>query len=54
MFNFELRYKPGKEMQVPDALSRIPNSSDQIGFESSDQDDPYLPYYSEKSAGSLM
>ena len=46
-FNFELRYKPGKEMQVPDALSRIPNSSDQIGFESPDQDDPYLPYYSE-------
>jgi hypothetical protein len=46
-FNFELRYEPGKEMQVPDALSRIPNSSDKIGFESPDQDDPYLPYYSE-------
>jgi len=46
-FNFELRYKHGKEMQVPDALSRIPKSSDNIGFESPYQDDPYFPYYSE-------
>jgi hypothetical protein len=36
----------GKEMQVPDALSRIPKSSDNIGFESPYQDDPYFPYYS--------
>ncbi|CAG2237679.1 unnamed protein product [Mytilus edulis] len=46
-FNFELRYKPGKDMQVADALSRAPNKSSTTGFESPDQLDPYFPYHTE-------
>ncbi|CAC5414435.1 unnamed protein product [Mytilus coruscus] len=46
-FNFELRYKPGKDMQVADALSCAPNKSSTTGFESPDQLDPYFPYHTE-------
>ncbi|CAC5394520.1 unnamed protein product [Mytilus coruscus] len=46
-FNFELRYKPGKDMQVADALSRAPKKSSTTGFESPDQLDPYFPYHTE-------
>ncbi|VDI46665.1 Hypothetical predicted protein [Mytilus galloprovincialis] len=46
-FNFELRYKPGKDMQVADALSRAPNKLSTTGFESPDQLDPYFPYHTE-------
>ena len=46
-FNFEVRYKPAREMQVPDALSRIPKETNNDGSESPDIIDPYFPYYSE-------
>ncbi|CAG2215884.1 unnamed protein product [Mytilus edulis] len=52
-FNFELRYKPGKDMQVADALSRAPDKSSTTGFESPDQLDPYFPYHT-KNVGNII
>ena len=46
-YNFDLRYKPARDMQVADALSRVPHNNISEGFVSPDMDDPYFPYKTE-------
>ncbi|CAC5388441.1 unnamed protein product [Mytilus coruscus] len=46
-YNFDLRYKPARDMQVADALSRIPRQEISDGFISPDIEDPYFPYKEE-------
>ena len=47
-FNFDILYKPAKEMSIPDALSRdLPGNSD-TNFDSPDQEDLYFPYIKEE------
>ncbi|CAC5388074.1 unnamed protein product [Mytilus coruscus] len=46
-YNFDLRYKPARDMQVADALSRIPRQDISDGFISPDIEDPYFPYKEE-------
>ncbi|CAC5384994.1 unnamed protein product [Mytilus coruscus] len=46
-FNFELRYKPAKDMQVADALSRSTRLTTSEGIDSPDQEDPFFPYVPE-------
>lgn len=46
-FNFELRYKPAKDMQVADALSRSTRLTSCEGIDSPDQEDPFFPYVPE-------
>ncbi|VDI46563.1 Hypothetical predicted protein [Mytilus galloprovincialis] len=41
-FNFELRYKPAKDMQVADALSRSTRLTSCEGIDSPDQEDPFF------------
>ncbi|CAC5422384.1 unnamed protein product [Mytilus coruscus] len=41
-FNFELRYKPAKDMQVADALSRSTRLTTSEGIDSPDQEDPFF------------
>lgn len=45
-FNFEIRYKKGTEMGVPDALSRVHTQNDP-SFSSPDEQDPFFPYVPE-------
>ncbi|KAK3105335.1 hypothetical protein FSP39_022873 [Pinctada imbricata] len=47
-FNFDIEYKPAKEMVVADALSRNIQDDD-IKFDSPDVDDAFFPYIAEKS-----
>jgi hypothetical protein len=49
-FNFDIKYKPGAQMQVPDALSRVENAPllDPNAEESLNENDPYFPYESEE------
>jgi len=42
-YNFEIQYKPAKDMQVPDALSRCTREANS-SFESPEENDPYFPY----------
>ena len=47
-FNFDILYKPAKEMSIPDALSRdLPGNSD-TNFDSPDQEDLFFPYIKEE------
>ncbi|CAC5395826.1 unnamed protein product [Mytilus coruscus] len=41
--NFEIQYKPAREMQVPDFLSRCTQETSDA-FESPNENDPYFPY----------
>ena len=45
-YNFEIKYKPAREMQVADALSRCSNNSKNT-FDSPEEQDPYFPYENE-------
>ncbi|VDI15882.1 Hypothetical predicted protein [Mytilus galloprovincialis] len=47
-YNFEIQYKPAREMQVPDALSRCTQETNNA-FESPDEQDPYFPYEPENT-----
>ncbi|CAC5424317.1 unnamed protein product [Mytilus coruscus] len=47
-YNFEIQYKPAREMQVPDALSRCTQETSNA-FESPDEKDPYFPYEPENT-----
>ena len=49
-FNFDIKYKPAAQMQVPDALSRVENAPllDSNAEESLNENDPYFPYESEE------
>ena len=49
-FNFDIKYKPAAQMQVPDALSRVENALllDPNAEESLNENDPYFPYESEE------
>ncbi|CAC5421425.1 unnamed protein product [Mytilus coruscus] len=47
-FNFELRYKPAKDLQVAEALPRLSGSPNQDNIESPDQEDPSFPYVPEQ------
>ena len=54
-YNFEIRYKPGSQMQVADALSRYPDTRfvDNRADDSPDEKDPYCPYM-EEVAGNII
>ncbi|CAG2216635.1 unnamed protein product [Mytilus edulis] len=45
-FNFDIKYKPAADMQVPDALSRVENAPllDVNAEESLNENDPHFPY----------
>ena len=43
-FNFEIQYKPAREMVVPDCLSRIQIAPDKA-TDSPDEEDPFFPIY---------
>ncbi|CAC5356092.1 unnamed protein product [Mytilus coruscus] len=47
-YNFEIQYKPAREIQVPDALSRCTQETGNA-FESPDEKDPYFPYEPENT-----
>ena len=48
-FNFDISYKPAKEMSIPDALSRdLPGNSD-TNYKSPDQEYLFFPYIKEES-----
>ena len=54
-FDFNLQWKPGSEMVVPDALSRaIPKIATQPLCQSPDEDDPYFPYVPESQKQALL
>lgn len=48
-YNFEIRYKPAAQMQVPDALSRCMKSDASDGMSSPEEADPYFPYITEQT-----
>ena len=54
-YNFEIRYKPAAQMQVPDALSRYPDTTfvENRADDSPDENDPYFPYM-EEVAGNIV
>jgi hypothetical protein len=49
-FNFDIKYKPAAQMQVPDARSRVENAPllAPNAEESLNENDPYFPYESEE------
>lgn len=49
-FNFDIKYKPAAQMQVPDALSRVENAPrlDPNAEDSLNENDPYFPYEQEE------
>ena len=46
-YSFEIRYKPARDMEAPDALFRIPKTGDTEEFSSPDIEDPFFPYKTE-------
>lgn len=48
-YNFDIRYKPAAQMQVPDALSRCMRSDASDGISSPEEADPFFPYMTEHS-----
>ncbi|CAC5409809.1 unnamed protein product [Mytilus coruscus] len=47
-YNFEIQYKPAREMEIPDALSRCTQEISNA-FVSPDENDPFFPYEPENT-----